>query len=98
MPLANADEPTSKQDFRMLQPAYFRQLRMCVLFDELLFLSGERTLRRLLIELSDSPREDTEIGVWRARLRGEYLPRQNQIELLRPVSYTHLTLPTKRIV
>lgn len=67
----------------MLQPAYFRQLRMCVLLDELLFLSGERTLQRLLIELSDSPREDTQIGVWRARLRGEYLPRQKQIELLR---------------
>lgn len=56
---------------------------MCVLLDELLFLSGERTLQRLLIELSEPARRDSQIGVWRARLRGEFLPRPAQINLLR---------------
>lgn len=83
MPLATADEPTAMQDFRVTQPAYFRQLRMCVLLDELLFLSGERTLQNLLIELSEPARRDNQIGAWHARLRGEYLPRPKQIDLLR---------------
>ena len=71
------------QDFRVPQAAYFRQLRMCVLLDELLLLSGERTLQRLLIELSEPARRDSQIGVWRARLRGEFLPRPAQVNLLR---------------
>lgn len=67
----------------MTQTAYFRQLRMCVLLDELLLLSGERTLQRLLIELSEPAHRDSQIGAWRARLRGEFLPRPAQINLLR---------------
>jgi hypothetical protein len=83
MPLATTDEPTAMQDFRVTQLAYFRQLRMCVLLDELLFLSGERTLQSLLIELSEPAGRDNQIGAWHARLRGEYLPRPKQIDLLK---------------
>lgn len=83
MALATADEPTAVQHFRVMQPALFRQLRMCVFLDELLFISEERTLQRLLVELSEPPYTDSQIGVWRARLRGEYLPRQKQIDLLK---------------
>lgn len=83
MPLAPVVGPNAMQDFRVTQRAYFRQLRMCVLLDELLFLSGERTPQSLLIELSGPARRDNEVGTWRARLRGEYLPRPKQIELLR---------------
>ncbi len=83
MRLASASEPSTAQDFRVTQAAYFRQLRMCVLLDELLFLSGERTLQRLLIELSEPAHRDSQIGAWRARLRGEFLPRPAQINLLR---------------
>lgn len=67
----------------MTQAAYFRQLRMCVLLDELLFLSGERTLKGLLIDLSEHARIDSQMGVWHARLRGEYLPRPAQINQLK---------------
>jgi hypothetical protein len=83
MRLASADESTATQDFRVTQVAYFRQLRMCVLLDELLFVSGERTLKGLLIDLSGHARIDSQIGVWRARLRGEYLPRPAQINQLK---------------
>lgn len=71
------------QDFRVTQAAYFRQLRMCVLLDEVLVLSGELTIQRLLIELSEPARRDSQIGAWRARLRGEFLPRPAQVNLLR---------------
>src|SRR3990167_3135370 len=83
MPLAPVVGLNAMQDFRVPQAAYFRQLRMCVLLDELLLLSGERTLQRLLIELSEPARRDSQIGVWRARLRGEFLPRPAQVNLLR---------------
>ncbi|WP_230178000.1 hypothetical protein [Aquabacterium sp. CECT 9606] len=69
--------------FRVTLPADFRKLRMCVFFDELLFLSGEATLKGLIVEMSMATRGDIQLGAWQARLRGEYLPRQNLIDLLR---------------
>jgi hypothetical protein len=82
MNLTNADEPLAKRDFRLTLPADFRLLRMRVFFDELLFLTGEKSLKGLLVEMSMATRGVVKVGSWQARLRGEYVPRQNQIDLL----------------
>jgi hypothetical protein len=82
MDLTDADESLAKRHFRVTLPADFRVLRMRVFFDELLFLSGEKSLKGLLVEISMATRGVIKVGTWQARLRGEYVPRKNQIDLL----------------
>lgn len=77
------DEALAKRNFRLMLPTVFRVLRMRVFFDELLFLTGETSLKGLLVEISIATRSVTKVGAWQARLRGEYVPRKNQIDLLR---------------
>lgn len=76
------DEAVAKRNFRLMLPTVFRVMRMRVFFDELLFLTGEKSLKGLLVEISIATRGVIKVGAWQARLRGEYVPRGKQIDLL----------------
>jgi hypothetical protein len=71
-----------KQNFRVTLRADFRLLRMCVFADEMSALTGETSLKGLLVELSVATGGVSKIAAWRARLRGDFLPRQDLLDLL----------------
>ena len=77
-----AEKLMVKQNFRVTLRADFRLLRMCVFADEMSALTGETSLKGLLVELSVATGGVSKIAAWRARLRGEFLPRQDLLNLL----------------
>ena len=79
----STNSEVSPANFRVAFQAEFKRLKMRIFFDELLDLSGQKTIKALLSSIGVCTEDDSRISAWYARARGEHILSQAHATLLR---------------